>query len=78
MVRKSPAGIFRFYNRHNDSLILHTTEGAGYSWKFMTDPAGNYIEATILGVILDSVCETTDSVKVITFQAKDKNGNKMC
>lgn len=76
-VRKTPIGIFWFYNRLGDSLKIHTTEGAGFAWEFITDPSGNYIEATIIGKILDTICGTTDSAKIITFQAKDKNGNNI-
>jgi len=77
VVRKKPGGVFQFCNRRNDTLTLHTIEPTGYSWKFITDLPGNYIEATMAAKILDSVCGTTDSVKVITFQAKDKSGNNI-
>jgi len=77
VVRKKPAGLFQFCNHNNDTLTLHTVETTGYSWKFFSDPAGNYIEAKINAKILDSICGTTDSVKTIKFQAKDNNGNNI-
>lgn len=74
MITKKPSGVFQFINKYNELIIIHTTEGVGFSWELIALAAGAYIEASINALVTDIILGTIDSVKVIELQAKDNTG----
>ena len=72
---KKHDGWFYFFNRRNDSIQINSQAGLNETWKFCDLPDSGYIQARVTSIITDSVLGTTDQVKVISFQAKDKGNN---
>ncbi|MCH8903273.1 MAG: T9SS type A sorting domain-containing protein [Bacteroidetes bacterium] len=62
-----------FFNKYNDSVRINSTWPLNSSWKCVSLKNSAYIEATITAKVFSLVLDTTDTVKVITFQAKDSN-----
>lgn len=78
-VLKLHDGWFLFFNRLHDTIRINTQATLNESWKYCTlpDPVHSYLQATVTEIITDSVCGTTDLVKVITFQSKNASGNNI-
>jgi len=76
-VIKTSSGWFLFFNAGGDTIRINSRAPLNQGWRFCNLPANSYIQAKITGIILDSVLGSTDSVKVITFQAKDSLGNNI-
>ena len=76
-VTKKPLGVFQFLNRTNSVITLHSLEGMGFSWIFFSFASGYYIEATISMMTFDTILGIPDSLKIISFQAKDLLGNNI-
>ncbi|HPS51891.1 MAG TPA: hypothetical protein PK892_14395, partial [Bacteroidales bacterium] len=76
-ILKEQNGWFRFFNRRHDTISIHAAAPVGGTWKFCSLPAGEYIQATVAGILPDSVLTTTDSVKVITLQTKNSSGGNI-
>lgn len=75
-IKKKQDGTFYFFNSYHDTLTLKTQAPINESWKFCDLPGGR-IDATVVNQLLDTVLGTPDSIKIITFQAKDLNGNNI-
>ena len=76
-VIKTASGWFWFFNAKMDTIKINSQGSLNNSWKFCDLSNNGYIEAKITNIVIDSVLGTTDSVKVITFQAKDSLNNDM-
>ena len=76
-ILKKHNGWFCFFNRYQDSISLNTQATLNQTWKFCDLPSGSYIQAQVTSIITDSVLDTTDLVKVITFQAKNSGNNNI-
>jgi hypothetical protein len=70
-------GWFYFFNRNNDSVRINSQADVNDAWRFVELSNGSYIQATVTGIVTDSVLGTTDQVKVISFQAKDVANNNI-
>ena len=70
-------GWFLFFNRKNDTIRVNSLAALNESWKYCSLPGNGYLQATVTGIITDSVLGTTDQVKVISFQAKDVSNNNI-
>jgi len=75
-IYKNHDGWFRFFNRNNDTIRINASAALNQSWNYCALPDSDfcYLQATVTGIMLDSIAGTTDSVKVITFQAKNAFG----
>lgn len=69
-------GWFLFFNKQYDTIRINTQAALNESWRYCTLPGTDfsYLQATVTGIVTDSVCGTTDLVKVISFQAKNASG----
>lgn len=67
-------GTFVFFNKNNDSIYIHCNAKLNQTWKCITLSDGNYISATITGMIRDTLFGMADSVKIITLQAQSPMG----
>lgn len=76
-VIKTASGWYWFFNSAGDSIKINSRASLNQSWKFCIIPGNSYIEAKITGLTIDSVLGTVDSVKVISFQAKDSMNNNI-
>ena len=74
---KKHDGTFCFFNWNKDTLRIRTQAVLNDTWKFCDLPGGSRIDARVTAIYQDSVLGLTDEVKVITFQAKDLNGNNI-
>lgn len=74
-VIKTASGWFWFFNAAKDTIKINSLASLNQSWKFCILWDKSYIEAKVTNIIIDSVLGTTDSVKVISFQAKDSLNN---
>lgn len=70
-------GLHILFNKNNDSIFINVSAIENDTWTFYTDSIGNYIEATVIHIIEDSVLYDIDSVKVISLQHKDSLGNNL-
>jgi hypothetical protein len=68
-------GMDVYFNRFHDSIFIQTQANLNDSWIFHQDSSGHYFEATVSNIINDNFLGLTDSVKIITLQAKDSSGN---
>ena len=60
-------GMFYFFNSADDSLRLKTNASLNASWTFFSHSGQPTITAQVTAIILDTVMEVMDSVKVITL-----------
>ena len=72
-------GWFWFFNMLNDTIKINSQAGLLESWKFCSLPDSDfcYLQATVSAIDLDSVAGTVDTVKVISFQAKNAFGSNI-
>jgi hypothetical protein len=70
-------GWFFFFNYTHDSIRLNTQAAVNDTWKFFDLPDNGYIQAQVTNILNDSILGIIDSVKVITFQAKDSHNVNM-
>lgn len=73
----SNTGFYYFFNRYQDSIKLNTNAGLNQSWKFMQLTSNSWLYATVTQVMLDSVLGNLDSIKDISFQAKNNVGQNI-
>ena len=66
-----------FFNRFQDSIFIETEANLNDTWTFHTDTSGSYFEATVNAINYESFLGISDSVKIITLQAKDSLGNEI-
>jgi len=76
-VYKKHDGTFFFFNWNHDTLTLKTQATMNETWKFCNLPGGSRIDATVINILPDTILGLPDQVKVISFQAKDLNGNNI-
>jgi len=76
-VIKTASGWFWFFNAAHDTLKINSQASLNDTWIFCNLPGHAHIEAKVTNIIVDSVPGTTDSVKVIIFQAKDSANNNI-
>jgi len=76
-IYKSHDGWFYFFNRNLDTIRINTQANLNQTWRFCALDAGSYLEAKVTSFITDSVCNTTDQVKVLTLQAKNSSNNNI-
>lgn len=70
-------GLFLFFNHHNDTILINTQAGLNNFWTLIKLAGQNYLEGKITALLYDSVLGIMDSVKVISLQAKDSNGENI-
>lgn len=58
---------YRFKNKNQENITLHTHEQVGHSWRFYTYPDSSYLTAVISNISLENIGSTSDSVKTIQF-----------
>ena len=73
IIRK-PDGTFKFLNISGDTIIFLSQASLNQVWTCFTLPAGRYVEAQVTDIRMDSVADTTDMVKEITFLARNQDG----
>ncbi|MDF2438071.1 MAG: Secretion system C-terminal sorting domain [Bacteroidota bacterium] len=66
-----------FFNSLNDSIIIRTHAVLGNQWTLYRYPNGNYLEGAVTSISLQNLLGIPDSVKTITLQCKDQNGNSV-
>lgn len=76
-VTKMQNGWFYFYNMKGDTLRINSQAALNDSWTYCQLPSNCHLQATVTGMITDSVLGTTDLVKVISFQAKDASNTNV-
>jgi hypothetical protein len=74
-VVRHPDGTFLFFNKSNDTLTVITTATLNQSWVICTLAANAYLEAKVTSIDLEDFMGISDSVKTITFQARDQANN---
>ena len=74
---KQHDGWFWFFNMKNDTIKLNTQAALNDSWRYCSLPGNGHLQATVTAIMTDSVCGTTDMVKIITLQAKDPSNNNI-
>lgn len=68
---------YYFFNKSLDTLVIKPTTEVNGSWKLYTYADNKYIQATISSKTFESFLTFTDSVKTISLQLKDVNGNSL-
>jgi hypothetical protein len=70
-----PDGYNIFYNRKHNPVLLNTRAILNETWVAYRYPDSSFIEAKIDSLGISQFLGQTDSIKSISFQLKDKNGN---
>ena len=70
-------GNYIFFNRQNDSIIIQSNAVIDSAWRLYNFSNGNYVEATLADISIQSVLGGLDSVKTITIQTKDTSGSNI-
>lgn len=73
IVRK-PGGTFRFLKITGDTILFLCQASLNQVWTCYQFPTGQHVEAQVTDIRLDTVADTMDLVKEITFMAKNQNG----
>jgi hypothetical protein len=76
-IYKKQDGTFYFFNYNHDTLTIKPQTALNGTWKFCDLTGGSRIEAQVTNILQDTLLGMTDQVKVITFQAKNMNGNNI-
>jgi hypothetical protein len=76
-IYKKNDGTFYFFNYQHDTLTIMAQTALNGIWKFCDLTGGSRIAAQVTSISQDTVLGMADQVKVITFQAKDMNGNNI-
>ena len=76
-IYKKQDGTFYFFNWNHDTLTIKAQAAINETWKFCNLTGGSRIDAQITDISQDTVLGLADQVKVISFQAKDLNGNNI-
>lgn len=77
-IQLSPNGDNVFYNTDNESITIKTTANLNDTWTLYTFSNGNYVEATLTAITHDIIVGSVmDSVKTITLQTKNSQGNNI-
>jgi len=71
---KTHDGWFWFFNKRSEWLRINSQAGLNETWKYCALPGDCFLWATVTSIENDSVAGTTDTVKVITLQAKNASG----
>jgi len=74
VIRKAADGWFIFLDRNTDSVKFKANALLNESWLCKTLPANGQLMAKITAIRTDSVVDTVDQVKEITFNAQYTNG----
>lgn len=67
-------GWYYFFNRNNDTIMIHSAATTGQSWRFCNLSGGGYVTATVYSLTIEPVLGQSDQVKLITLQAKNQSG----
>src|SRR3972149_4068812 len=70
-----PNGNHLFFNQNNDTILLQPFSNLNNTWVLYRYSNGDYIEAGVSSVVQQLIFSITDSVKIITLQAKDISNN---
>jgi hypothetical protein len=76
-IYKKQDGTFYFFNWNHDTLTIKSQTAINETWKFCNLTGGSRIDATVINILTDTVLGLSDQVKIISFQAKDQNGNNI-
>jgi len=76
-VYKKQDGTFYFFNYNHDTLTIKALAALYGTWKFCDLSGGSWIEAQVTNISQDTILGLADMAKVISFQAKDINGNNI-
>ena len=60
-----------FFNRYGDTITCKPQANLTDNWMAFEWQNGNYIQATVLNITLETISTAVDSVKTIVFQVKD-------
>ena len=60
-----------------DSIKINTLANLNDNWKLLNLSNGNFLQATVVTISLQTILGNADSVKTISLQAKDSLGNNM-
>lgn len=74
---RNHTGCFWFFNFRHDTIFVDTRAGVNDTWKFFSLPQRACIEAKVTGMAVDSFAGITDSVRIITLQARDSSGQNI-
>ena len=74
MIRKRPDGWFVFQDRNTDSIKFKSNANLNESWVCRPLPFNGLLKAKVTDIRTDSVIDTVDQVKEITFNAEYLNG----
>ncbi len=66
-------GNYVFFNANHDSIFIQPGAALNNNWKMFAFTNGNYIQATVSGINLQSAMGIPDSVKTISLQAKNSS-----
>jgi len=72
-----PNGDHLFFNCNSKAILIKTQSQTGDSWISFVFADGRYVESGVENIVLLDFLGLTDSVKIITFQVKDENGNNL-
>jgi len=70
-------GSYCLFNRNNDTVRIRTTAQTGQTWRFCDLAGGGYVMASIGNAVSEDVLGQPDSVKSISFQAKNAEGKNI-
>ena len=70
ILKKSNGWVY-FFNRNGDTIRLNAIAKPGEHWKFFTLPDHGYLEAGVTNTAIEFATGVPDSVKTISFQARD-------
>lgn len=72
-----PTGANIFYNKYFEPISIHTLKDTGEYWTCYTFDNGNYMQATMAEIQEMEFLGLTDTVKKITLQAFNPNGDSI-
>lgn len=70
-------GWYYFFNRNNDTIRIKSDAVTGQTWRFCDLAGGGYVMASVGNAVSEDVLGQPDSVKSISFQAKNAEGKNI-
>jgi hypothetical protein len=70
-------GTFYFFNYSHDTITIKTQAPLNGTWRLCSLANNGRVDAKVISIGIDSVLGVTDSVKTISFQAKNSSGNNI-
>ncbi len=76
-VMDAPNGDNLFFNKNNDTIRIKTSAALNTTWTCYRFSDGKYIQSSVTSLVNTSFLGLTDSVKTISFQLRDADGNNL-